>query len=314
MSASRTGMRFAPILFSVALNAAPARSAVRFSQPPATNAITFSQPISFAEALQSREVRSLLPTTLSSADLRDALEQAFIDRAVFSARMNNAEFLQEIDDVTRDFVEGKINLATARLRLLQKLREIGYQPTPGEEGTLKDFTSDERIDLIIRTNAQIAQGYGQWLQGMRPGVLDAFPCAELFRAAHRRVERGSAESKSTGWETRWREAGGTIYAGRMIARKDDKVWDRLGTMWDDSLGNPYPPFAFNSGMWVKDVRRSVAVSLGVISQTETVAPQDKGFNDDLRFAPKVRNAALLQALMESLGPDYQIKDGVLTRT
>src|SRR5436190_23782571 len=83
----------------------------------ATANILFSRPIQFSEALQSREIRSIVPTTLSSAEIRDALGQDIIDRAIFSARMTNAEFLQEIDDITRAMVNGELDLATARLRL-----------------------------------------------------------------------------------------------------------------------------------------------------------------------------------------------------
>lgn len=272
----------------------------------ATALMIFAAPIPFAEAIQSRDVRSILPTSLSSAEIRDALDQAIIDRAVFSARMTNAEFLQEIDDITRLMVNGEIDLATARLRLTEKLQELGYQAAIEDVGTIKDFTSDARIDLIIRTNAQIAQGYGQFIQGQTEGLLAAFPCQELFRLQRKKKERT--------WSLRWSEVGGTISAGgRMIARKDDDIWRRLGTAFNDSLGNPYPPFAFNSGMWVKDVLRSEAVKLSVITQDVMVQPQDKGFNDDLRFTPKIRSEALMQALMESLGPDYQLIDGVLSR-
>jgi len=44
----------------------------------------------------------------------------------------------------------------------------------------------------------------------------------------------------------------------MIALKDDDVWDQLGSsdFFPDGLDNPYPPFAFNSGMDVRDVIRS----------------------------------------------------------
>lgn len=275
-------------------------------------AMIFSEPIPFSEAIQSRDVRSILPTTLSSAEIRDALSQDIIDRAVFSARMSNAEFLQEIDEITRLMVNGEIDLATARIRLTQKLEEIGYQAAVADVGSIKDFTSDKRIDLIIRTNAQIARGYGQFIQGQNEEWLRAAPCQELFRLQRKKQERGTTAG-SMGWPQRWQEVGGTLFDGRMIARKDDDVWRRLGTAFPDSLGNPYPPFAFNSGMWVKDVLRSQAVKLGVIAADVVVSPQDKGFNDDLRFTPKIRSEALIQALMESLGPDYQLVDGVLTK-
>ena len=53
-------------------------------------------------------------------------------RAIFSARVTNAEYLQEIDDVVRRYVNGEIDLATARLQLKQKLQEIGYRPDTEE--------------------------------------------------------------------------------------------------------------------------------------------------------------------------------------
>jgi hypothetical protein len=33
----------------------------------------------------------------------------------------------------------------------------------------------------------------------------------------------------------------------------------------DTLGNPYPPFAFNSGMWTEDVDRATAEDVGVLA-------------------------------------------------
>lgn len=275
-------------------------------------AIKFTQPIDFTEALESRQVRSILRTDLSSAEIRDALDQDFIDRAIFSARVTNAEILQTIDDITLEIVNGKLDLATARLRLQKAIAATGYQPAPDDRDTLKDLSSQERIDLIIRTNAQIAQGYGQFTQSNTYGALVAFPAQELFRLQRRKHERGTTKG-TIGWQQRWQEAGGKLSGERMIARKDDRVWARLGTMWDDSLGNPYPPFAFNSGMWVKPVSRAEAVKFGIVEQNTRVTPQSKGFNDDLRFTPAVRSAALQQALLDSLGPDYQLKDGVLTR-
>ena len=68
------------------------------------------------------------------------------------------------------------------------------------------------------------------------------------------VPRGEAKG-STGWEQRWAMAGGELIDGRMIARKDDPVWRKLGDpeLFADGIGNEWPPYAFNSGMRVKDI-------------------------------------------------------------
>lgn len=258
------------------------------------NAIRFSPAVPFTEALESRDVRSILPTTLTSAEIRE-VSGDILERATFSARVANAEYLQEIDDVTRALLNGEIDEATARTQLKVKLRQLGYEAAPGEAGTIKDFMSDRRTDLVVKTNAQIAQGFGQFKQGQDPDVLDSFPAQELFRLVGKKNQRT--------WGSRWSKVGGRFYEGRMIARKDSPVWLKLGTAFDDSLGNPYPPFAFNSGMWVKDVSRSEAERLGIIKPEEQVAPQERALNDDLKYSPKVRGAALREAL-ESHGYEF----------
>jgi hypothetical protein len=83
----------------------------------------FGEPISFTEALQSLEVKSILPTTLTSAEL-EQISTEILERALFSARTTSAEYLQEIDDVLGKYVDGKIDLATARLQLKNKLQQL----------------------------------------------------------------------------------------------------------------------------------------------------------------------------------------------
>ena len=119
---------------------------------------------------------------------------------------------------------------------------------------------------MIETNVQTAQGYGQAVAANDPDVIDAFPAQELFRLEDRKEPRD--------WEARWMEAAqaaGDGYAakalvdgGRMAALKESGIWDQLGSIWDDSLGNNFPPFAFRSGMWVQDVSYEEADDLGLL--------------------------------------------------
>lgn len=253
----------------------------------------FGAPITFAEALQRREVASVLPTSLSSAEL-EQIDVEILERATFSARVTSAEYLDEIDAVLAEYVDGKIDLASARLRLKEKLKVIGYRAEPGEEGTLKDFSSDVRTNLVLRTNAAQAQGYGDWMQGQDPAILDQWPAQELYRARNSKVPRK--------WRARWSEAGGKLINGRMVARKNAPIWSNISR-----FGSPYPPFDFNSGMDVADVDRKEAMALGLIDRDTQIKPQTRGFNDDLKFAPSIRSAALKQALVES--DDRLVFDG-----
>jgi hypothetical protein len=105
------------------------------------------------------------------------------------------------------------------------------------------------------------------------------------------------------WKERWAKAAeGTPENGRndseYIARKDHPIWQRLGSLWEDSLGNPFPPFAWDSGMGVEEIDRDEAMGVGVIdaravvaSQLKEPAPQFIGIEDEritkwLRSQPK----------------------------
>lgn len=249
----------------------------------------FTAPVPFREALSSRAVKRVMPTHLSSADLL-RLSVQVRERAMFSARVMNEEFLRRASSVVDRILDPKpalaadgtpvlrgLDEAAARLELKQFLQSIGYQPAEEDRGTIKDLSTDQRLNLIIRTNRQMAEGYGYWEQGMDPAVLEAFPCAELVRIEDRQEKRN--------WYERWRAAGGKIYAGRpegpplveglegrCIARKDDPVWAALST-----FGQPYPPFDFNSGVDMADVPREDAEALGVITREDVVTPQSRGF-------------------------------------
>lgn len=246
----------------------------------------FSRPIPFAEALDSRRVRSILPTRFRTATL-ERLAPQLRERAVFSAGVIHAELLQKIDDSVRELIGGEIDQATKRLEIKNLLTRIGYRPRIGEADTILDLSSDERINLQLETNRRLAEGFGSWQQGQDEVVLDEWPAQELFRAESRQEPRN--------WPSRWRGAGGGFYGGRMIALKNAPVWTAISR-----FGLPYPPFDFNSGMDVRDVARDEAVRLGLIDADTRVEPQTRGFNDDLAVSPSVRSAALRSAL-ESTG-------------
>ena len=61
--------------------------------------------------------------------------------------------------------------------------------------------------------------------------------------------------------------------GDFVALKSSPIWQALGDGvggFKDTLGNPYPPFAFGSGMGWTDVSADDAASLGL--ETHPQAP------------------------------------------
>lgn len=248
-------------------------------------------PIPFREALKRHDVRAVMPTSMSTAELRE-LDRAILDRSFFSARNLFTDFLEsaksgvreilnpltktEIDPGTgrpRSFTSGT-DVASVRLKLKGVLKDLGYEPEPGQAGTLQDFSSDPRLNLVIKTNVEVAQGFGNWRQGQDAAVLDEWPAQELIRVEERKEKRdwlsrfrlaGAASGTSEGW---------TVEGGRMVALKNHPIWERLGdpALFDDGLGNPYEPFAFNSGMGTMDVSRDDAMGLGIIDRDTQIEP------------------------------------------
>ena len=279
-----------------------------------TREVGFSANAADTAALQQWRSRAVFPTDFGSADIR-GLSRELRLRSVFSARMTNAEAVQELANVVDEMLAGKINLATGRLRMMRKLAELGYDPEkgfpqdmaavpPAERGSLRDLSSETRIDLMLETNQRIAANYGRMVAGNSAYARREYPAWELVRLYWRRNPRGSEESHSPGWDLRWRAAGESVdWEGALemsfIALKDSPLWQALGDGeggYADTLDNPFPPFAFNSGMAWREVSRAQCVALGLIEGEEVPGPMEGQLSPgDLE----------VKAALEKLGPEFR---------
>jgi len=240
----------------------------------------------FQEANDVLAQKQILATKMSTAQLRD-LDRWIRFQSFFSARTAEADYLDEAKSTIESILNPKpdergvttgMNPAYARQALKDFLQKIGYQPDPDKRGSLQDLSSDARINLVVKTNVEMAQGAGNWIQSQDAAVLDQFPADELFRL--------EARTKHRDWVNRFRIAGDqsgfaigdgwTITPdGRMIALKNHPIWEELGSSdnFDDALDQPWPPFAFNSGMWVRDVDRTEAIAAGIMDRGEIIKPR-----------------------------------------
>ncbi len=225
------------------------------------------------DAAAIMRIRGLLPTGLGSAEIREQFAADILRRSVFSARMEDLRHLATIRDVCADIVGGTINQATARERLLASLARMGHSPQDG--AGLENPASIRRLDLIIDTQRQMAASAAK-IAAETESTLEEWPAVELTRFVGRAapradwMERWHAAGEAVGWQGASREAGG-YPDWRMVALKGSPIWQALGDGaggYRDTLGNPFPPFAYGSGLAWADVDREEAVRLGLIGDDE----------------------------------------------
>lgn len=226
-------------------------------------------------AEQLEMIKALLPTSLGSEEIRDTIAADILRRSVFSARMENARYLAQVRDVCAQLSGGGINLADARMRLTRALRAMGHD-TANARG-ITDPASRKRLELIVKTQQRMAASVAR-LNSQTETTVDMFPAWELTRFSERGVPRED-------WDRRWNAAGEAVgwvgalrRAGewpdwKMVALKSSPIWDALGKGtggFRDALQNPYPPFAYGSGLSWLDVSREDCEKYGLLSASENV--------------------------------------------
>ncbi len=216
-------------------------------------------------AAEIERIKNLLPTSLGTDEIREHYAREILQRAVFSARMESARYLAQVRELCAQIVDGKLDQASARALLMDTLAEMGHSPL--DDGGLKNPASIRRLNLILDTQRQMAASVAN-LATENKYTLMLMPAWELTRAVGRAQPR-------TDWARRWREAGdavgweGALPGNRMVALKTSPIWQALGNGaggFRDTLGNPYPPFAFGSGLGWVDVSRQECINLGLITE------------------------------------------------
>ena len=196
------------------------------------------------------------------------------DRAFFSSQVTQTKILYAMRKNVSDLVSGGKSPSEVRRDLRAYLDSIGYDA--GENrGTIKDLMTKSRLDVMMKTNADQAKGYASHLRATTTGAILAFPAYELVRVERRKMPRD--------WSSRWTDAArkvgwkGVVRNGAMIALKTSPIWAALSR-----FGNPFPPFDFNSGMGVRDVKKSVCREIGLLGEHEQPEiPDVPDFNGNL---------------------------------
>ncbi len=269
----------------------------------------FVKPTKFTEAIKKLGERNVVTSTLDSLAW-SAVPTALRERALFSATIENARFLQRAKDALMDWLSGAIETVTlpdgstttalamgSRAQFVRDMSQFavaeGMGPLrPGDEGTIKDITSQKRLELIFDTQIRMAHDYGNWQQGMDPNVLDEFPAQRFIRVVDVKEERDMHR----------------IFENQVALKTDLNFWLRV----NEDFGVPWGPWAWGCGHDVEDVDRAEAEALGLIGPGQAVAPAVKDFNDRLQASATGLDPELEQFLGQAFGDQVEIKDGTIS--
>ncbi len=196
-------------------------------------------------------------------------------KAFFSARVENVRFLERgqklLDDFLSKSVEDFTNdegVTSKRLKVgsradfVRQMREFQIKEGMaterdfrGVQTDITDITQLSRLQLIFDTNIRQSFGYGRWLQGMNPVVLDAFPASRFVRLP------GSIEKRVRHVESE----------GEVRLKTDQAYWAEYQNSEEiGGFGVSWPPYGFNSNMTQRDVTRKEAESMGLLKKGERV--------------------------------------------
>lgn len=286
--------------------------------------MNFLAPIPLEEAIAELARKKLVPTWLGSAELAE-LSAEVRSQALFSARMTQIRPLQALQEGLQLMLEGKANVADVKLMLTEVYRSMGYDSEkggfpqdragtvpPALRGTLRDLASEQRMELIIKTQYAMATSAAFIKRGNDPQRLYQFPALELVRIASRRTPRGFTRRKGAlqpvqgeDWPSRFVAAGGELFdkGTRLIALKGSPVWQALGDGqggYTDTLGNPFSPFAFGSGWGLREVARAECLLLGVLEPESKATAMPETLKEGLKAQAKGLDPKLLAAFKKDL--------------
>lgn len=198
-------------------------------------------------------------TAESSTAIRRNWDEELKQRSIFSARTTSQKYVEAVKRLLGDVASRKMTPQMAEERLRSTLQDLGYRPEtgfsdgsgvpPAKPGDIRDLSASRRIQLILDTNIKQAISLGQIAASEDPMQMMMNPAWELRRMGARKKPRGD-------WKKRWAAAGDRCgWKGalkkKMVALKISPIWQAIADGaggFKDTLGSPYPPFAFGSGL------------------------------------------------------------------
>lgn len=145
-------------------------------------------------------------------------------------------------------IKEAVRTSENKLLLYEQLKDFGIVGDAADGSIrLENLASTTRVDLTIKTTRMVNESLKQLEEASDPLQKELNPCWCAVRDEYRKEPRD--------WPSIWNEAANRVMwegvakgTTDMVARKDSPIWNELGTGFDDSVGNPYPPFFWGSGV------------------------------------------------------------------
>ncbi len=158
-----------------------------------------------------------------------------------------AEFQRQVELI----VAGKQDRSVA----LRDLILLGVANRGGRHPSHEEDWSDPlciaRIKCAINLQVSMIYNARSYRDAMDKDIRDEWPCFELVGM--------NKHADLSLWHDKWKQAGGKLRQGRMIAGKPSSIWSKLS-----DFGLPHPPFSLLDDVIVEEVAREEAVSLGLV--------------------------------------------------
>lgn len=221
-----------------------------------------------------------VPSPMSTEEWA-AVEPAVRNGAFFSAGVEDAHLLEALrQNMDRAIAEGwtqqefiaamtrwlreHVDPATGRPYIDDDAWEkMTAEERDAHERKITNIDSVVRLKLIFRTQAELASGWNQFRHDMSPEELRKYPGWKFYRKPGAKTFRKDH----------------VAHQGEIRLKTDFDYWMARNSKDQGGFQNPFPPFGFNSWMWVLEVDRDECEDLGLLKRGEP-APMP-----DARYAP-----------------------------
>lgn len=248
-------------------------------------------PSEFQKAIEALQRQGAAPQ-LTQQQLQ-AIYRSLIKQGGFATGQSLSTQFDRIKEILNSLIQPQevggvmkgYNPATANTAISNLVSDIGA-PHLAESGW---------VNMLINVAQQVSAGASRFVaMNSDPDRVDLYPGLSLERFYDRDVPRGFKMKGKTliavpdeNWPSRWAAAGaeagdddwldwdGDSQSGSGVALKSSGIWQALGDGaggYEDTLGNPFPPFAFNSGFRTREVPRAQIESLGLLDPGEQAKP------------------------------------------